>query len=226
MTSSIPGVIAIAQGIPIAALAGPVAAISATAGVDASGNDTIATIVAAVALTTVAIGATAYLLGVFGLGRFIRFVPFPVIGGFLAGSGWLILLGGIGVVVGHSVRFADLSLLVEPSALLRFGTAAAFLFPVALLQIRLPIGLVLPAVTLATIVIFNLVTFFGGISTEVLRADGWLIEVAHGDALWPPISPTVSTRSASPLSAAARSSARCLFIWTSHVRLRLSPRRL
>lgn len=26
----------------------------------------------------------------------IRFVPFPVIGGFLAGSGWLILLGGIG----------------------------------------------------------------------------------------------------------------------------------
>ena len=190
MTSSIPGVIAIAQGIPIAALAGPIAAITATIGVGAASKDTIATVVAAVALTTGGIGATAYLLGVFGLGRFVRFVPFPVIGGFLAGSGWLILLGGIGVVAGHSVELANLDLLVEPSALMRFGTAAMFLLPVALLQARLPVGLILPTVALATIVIFNLVTFFGGIGTEILRAEGWLIAVAHGDALWPPIGPS------------------------------------
>jgi sulfate permease, SulP family len=76
ITSSTPGVIAIAQGIPIAAMAGPVAAIVDTISVDASGNDPTATVVAAVALTTVAIGAAAYLLGVFGWGRFIRFVRF------------------------------------------------------------------------------------------------------------------------------------------------------
>jgi SulP family sulfate permease len=91
-TSSTPGVVAIAQGIPIAALAGPVAAIIAEMGIDASGEGAASTVIATVALTTLAIGATAYLLGAFGLGRFIRFVPFPVIGGFLARFGWLILL--------------------------------------------------------------------------------------------------------------------------------------
>ena len=67
----------------------------------------LATAVAAVALTTLFIGAGTWLLGFFRLSRFIRFIPFPVIGGFLAGSGWLVLVGGIDAIAGaHFVERA------------------------------------------------------------------------------------------------------------------------
>lgn len=189
LTSSTPGVVAIAQGIPIAALAGPVAAIIATTGGSVAGEAVSATVVAAVALASITIGATAFLLGHFRLGLFIRFVPYPVIGGFLAGSGWLIFLGGVGVVAGHSLDMANIHLLADPSMLLRYAAAAAFLISVAFLQTRLRVNLVLPAVALAAIILFNLVKLLVGFPDTALRADGWLIAVADGGALWPPISP-------------------------------------
>ena len=40
--------------------------------------------------------ARGLLLGVFRLGNLVRFVPFPVVGGFLAGTGWLLVKGGLG----------------------------------------------------------------------------------------------------------------------------------
>ena len=38
-------------------------------------------------------GVVFYGLGAFRLGGLMRFIPYPVIGGFLAGSGLLILVG-------------------------------------------------------------------------------------------------------------------------------------
>ena len=39
------------------------------------------------------------LLGRLHLGQWIRFVPYPVVGGFLAGTGWLIIRGSFRVMV-------------------------------------------------------------------------------------------------------------------------------
>ncbi len=189
LTSSTPGVVAIAQGIPIAALAGPVAMIIA-ATVAGNGDEAVpVTVVAAVALATIIIGLASFLIGTLKLGRFVRFVPFPVIGGFLAGSGWLIFLGGIGVVAGHSVTAANVTHLGDTSTLLRFAAAGGFVLLVGLLKLRLPVNLVVPAVALAAIVGFNLVTLLFAVDDPSLRADGWLISVADGQALWPPVVP-------------------------------------
>jgi sulfate permease, SulP family len=55
----------------------------------------------------VAIGATTLVTGLFflalgglRLGGLVRFVPYPVVGGFLAGSGWLFIKGSLTVMVG------------------------------------------------------------------------------------------------------------------------------
>lgn len=183
LTSSSPGVVAIAQGIPIAALAGPVSAV-----IMATGQDAVPpTLVAAVALSTFVIGVAAFLLGRFGMGRFIRFVPFPVIGGFLAGSGWLIFLGGLGVVAGRSVNAGNVLDLIEPTELFRFGAAGLFILAVALLRNRLSISLVVPGVALGAIVLFNAVVLLGGIDETNLYDNGWLISLAGNHALWPPV---------------------------------------
>ena len=41
---------------------------------------------------TIVTGAVLFGLGLFGLGGIVRYVPFPVIGGFRAGVGWLLLV--------------------------------------------------------------------------------------------------------------------------------------
>ncbi|WP_421722803.1 SulP family inorganic anion transporter [Bauldia sp.] len=187
LTSATPGVVSIAQGIPITALAGPVAAIIAATSASATDIDTAATIVVGVALATIAIGCTALLLGGLRLGRFVRFVPFPVIGGFLAGSGWLIFLGGIGVVAGERLTFANVGALLDPHRLAMFAVAFAFLALAFLLRNRYAVAVVLPMVTLAAVILFNGVVLVAGLDQEALQASGWLIAVADGGALWPPI---------------------------------------
>ena len=44
---------------------------------------------AAISLTTLLTGLVFWLLGHFRLGGLVRFLPYPVVGGFLAGTGWL-----------------------------------------------------------------------------------------------------------------------------------------
>src|SRR5262249_42717750 len=71
------------------------------------------TILVAIALTSILTGAILYALGRFQLGNLIRFIPYPVVGGFLAGSGWLLVLGSIRVMTGHSVSLSDLGQLFQ-----------------------------------------------------------------------------------------------------------------
>jgi SulP family sulfate permease len=80
----------------VAVIAAGIAA--ATAG--AAPGAVYATVVAAIAITSLATGATFLLLGQFRLGSLARYLPYPVVGGFLAGTGWLLLLGGVGVMAG------------------------------------------------------------------------------------------------------------------------------
>ena len=77
------------------------------------------------ALTTLFIGAGTWLLGFFRLSRFVRFIPFPVIGGFLAGSGWLVLIGGIDAIAGAHLSGAPLELISQPTMPGRSLSAAA-----------------------------------------------------------------------------------------------------
>ena len=56
---------------------------------------------------TLITGVTLYLFGLWKAGRWIRFVPYPVIAGFMAASGGLLAAGGIRIVTGTR-SFAEL----------------------------------------------------------------------------------------------------------------------
>ena len=187
--SSTRGVVAVAQSVPVAALAGIAGAIAANV---APGNDRVvlATVVVAVALTSLAIGAGSWLLGFFRLSRFVRFFPFPVVGGFLAGSGWLVLVGGIDAIAGAHFIDAPFQLLAQPTMLGRMASAVGLILAVVLVQ-RLSRGwrLALPVTLAVALVLFNLVVWLMGIPHAALRADRWLMALPSGHALWPPLLP-------------------------------------
>ena len=50
----------------------------------------------ALSVSTLLTGVLLYGIGALRLGQWLRFIPYPVIGGFLAASGILLITGGIG----------------------------------------------------------------------------------------------------------------------------------
>ncbi len=190
LTSSTVGVVAISQGIPIAAMTGGVAHILAILGGSADQAVVAVTVVAFVALTSLAIGAISLLIGLLRAGRFIRFVPFPVIGGFLAGSGWLIFIGGVGLVAGQSLTLDGLDRVAEPGTLVRLGATGAFLVVVLALRRWLPISLVLPVGALLAVAAFEVAMLASGATRDDARAAGWLVEIAGNGSIWPPVAPS------------------------------------
>lgn len=59
------------------------------------------TILMTLSVSALVTGILLYLLGYFRQGRVVRFIPYPVVGGFLAGTGYLLLEGVCRVMTGH-----------------------------------------------------------------------------------------------------------------------------
>ena len=155
--------------------------------------DPFLTVIAATLVVTVSVGIVFLLLGTFRIGNVIRYVPYPVIGGFLAGTGWLLLIAGIFVGCGIKLRVTttyDLSNsigdLTGRYALLRWGPAFAFglVLLVAVRAIKRP--LVIPVVLGIGLVAFVLGMLLTGSSLEAARAGRWLLGPFESTRLWEP----------------------------------------
>src|SRR5258708_6595396 len=69
---------------------------------------------AGLCLATLISGMTTYLIGWRRLGRLVRFVPYPVLAGFLAASGWLMILGAVRMSSGIAPSIATLTEFARP----------------------------------------------------------------------------------------------------------------
>ena len=116
LTTSVPGSVALPQDTPAAILALAVGGIAAT--MRAAQPEAIyATALAAIAVTSVLVGISFLLVGRFRLSGFVRYIPYPVVGGFLAGTGWLLAKGGVGVMLNFPLTVANLPRLLTSDAL-------------------------------------------------------------------------------------------------------------
>ena len=110
LTTSLPGMIGLPQDTPAAILA-LVAAAIAFSMKSANPQAIYVTVVAAIMLTSIVTGIFFLLLGFFKASAFVRYIPYPVVGGFLAGTGWLISKGALGVMTNVPMTIANLSLI-------------------------------------------------------------------------------------------------------------------
>jgi sulfate permease, SulP family len=184
LLSAIPGTLGSVQDIPAAVLALVAASIAAT--LPAARPETFLTIVVAIGLTSVLAGVFFLLLGAFRLGALVRFVPFPVVGGFLAGTGWLLVVGGTEIVVGVPVSLASIGALLEPATLLRLGPAV--LLAVVLLTVarRSDRPLAIPAILGGAFIVFHVGLGLSGMSIDDAATTGWLLgSFSSGSLLQP-----------------------------------------
>lgn len=85
------------------------------------------TALAIIVLSTLSIAVVLWLLGYFKLGNLVRYVPYPVTSGLLAGIGLSMILKGIDVIAGKPINAKNISNIVNidlwPQILLAFGVA-------------------------------------------------------------------------------------------------------
>ncbi|UCC51949.1 MAG: SLC26A/SulP transporter family protein [Anaerolineaceae bacterium] len=182
LTSSLAGAISLPQDPPNVILAVVAASIAATM-TSATPERTLATVVGAMMLSAVLTGLFFWLLGRFNLGQLVRYIPYPVVGGFLAGTGWLIVTGAIGVMI--DVPFGPA--LFTPEALARWLPGLLFALTLLGLMRRYSHYLLLPACLLAGIALFYLLLFLSSGTFSSAMAGGWLLGPFPAGSLWQPV---------------------------------------
>ena len=148
--------------------------------------DVFLTVIAATLVVTVLCGVVFAALGTFRLGNLVRFVPYPVVGGFLAGTGWLLFKGGIYVASGIQPALRTARNLSREYALVRWGPALAFgvLLLLAVRLVKRP--LVIPAVLGIGVVAFAVGMVVTGSSLDEARHGSWLLGPFEVARLWQP----------------------------------------
>jgi sulfate permease, SulP family len=148
--------------------------------------DVFLTVVAATLAVTVLCGVVFVVLGTFRLGNLVRFVPYPVVGGFLAGTGWILLKGGIYVSSGVDVHLRTADLLVSTGTLEHWAPAAAFgvILLVAVRRVRKP--MVIPIVLGIGLVLFAIGMLVTGSSIASAQEGRWLLGPFESNRLWQP----------------------------------------
>jgi sulfate permease, SulP family len=177
---------------PTAGSAAIVAAIAAgiAAGVSSSPEAVFPTVTAAITGSTLLTGSVFLILGRFQLGNFIRYFPYPVIGGFLAGTGWLVLSGALKTMSGVSLSWANLASFADPSVLLRWLPGVIFGVTLLLLVRHYRHYLVTPLAILAGILVFYGLLALAGTSLTQAADLGLLFQPFPQGSLWrpPPVS--------------------------------------
>jgi len=174
------------------------------AGPDSSTSAVTATLVAALAQHLAAVGAsdrllvatlivmplssalTGLLLCVLGVtrgGRAIRFVPYPVIGGFLGAAGVLVVSGACRVVIDHQLTLADAVAFLAPANAIRLAAAAAAGMMLLLLLRWVTSAAVLPGTLFALIALAYTVMAATGTSLAEAQASGWMFNIEARNVL-------------------------------------------
>ena len=99
-----------------------------------SAQSAVQTVMLIFTAATVVTGAVLYALGAFRWGSYFRFVPYFVIGGFLAATGWFLIVGGVRMSVGRTLAFSVLAEKWTLMEVAKLGIAGATL--IVLLAVR------------------------------------------------------------------------------------------
>ncbi|HET9312290.1 MAG TPA: SulP family inorganic anion transporter [Actinomycetota bacterium] len=170
------------------AAAAVLAVIATTTALDAFGSldRAFLTVVAATVVVTVTTGIVFALLGAFRLGNLVRYVPYPVVGGFLAGTGWLLFKGGIGVAASVQPYLRTIGDLLRREDLMRWIPALAFgvLLLVVSRMVKRP--LVIPAIIGLGLVLFAAGVLVTGSSLDEVRDGLWLLGPFPTGEIWEP----------------------------------------
>ncbi len=157
-----------------------------------SSANILLTALVTIGLTTLLSGLFLLGTGIFKLGELVRYIPYPVVGGFIAGTGWLLVQGSIGVMAGYTLTIANIPNLLQPDQVFLWLPGVIFAL-VLFFGLRLiKNSLAMPLLLCLLIVLFYLGLLVSGTSTQTAVNMGLLLGQV-GQAQWQNLSLTMLT---------------------------------
>jgi SulP family sulfate permease len=181
----IAAVIALGSSLPFA-VAGPESSTAAMTAILASSlveriavadtSPPLAAVIITLAISSILTGIVLCGFGLSRMGRAIRYVPYPVVGGFLGATGCLILLGAIRVITGHRLQFASLDQFANLLTLSELAAACAMALALYMTWHRSRSGFGLPVILVAGVIAAHVAFWLTGISSTEAQAAGWTFQ--------------------------------------------------
>jgi SulP family sulfate permease len=136
----------------------------------------LATMLAVMSLSSLGVAFFFWVVGHYRLTRLLELMPYPVICGFMAGIGWLLLEAGVGIAIDSPIsEFRDAIKTPGTASRLLLFIAGAIGLLVAVTRIKR--AWALPVASLVLVVIFYGVVWIKGFSMQDLVADAWLFNI-------------------------------------------------
>lgn len=147
-------------------------------------NTTVALILGAVVA-----GAVCLLIGRFRLANLVRFIPYPVAAGFVAGIGVVVCLSAVSMM-SVELSWRTLPALLEPGALWKWTPGVLFGLALYTALKRWGSTLILPGSVVLGVAAYHGVLAVLGITGDEARAAGLLFTSTADGTLWPPLAPS------------------------------------
>jgi SulP family sulfate permease len=167
------------------------AAASIAASWTGSRDGLFATVALLVAATTALTGAVAWTAGRVRFGFVARFVPYPVLGGFLAATGYLLTIGALGMATGRSLDLWTVLPVLAAAPPERWLPWLVFGIALAAISRRYRHGLVLPGAILLAGIAFYAALWASGRDLAEAAAAGLLLGPFEGASFLDGLSPAL-----------------------------------
>src|SRR5665647_230317 len=136
----------------------------------------LAPVLITLGLASIATGIVLCGFGTTRMGRAIRYVPYPVVGGFLGATGCLVLLGAVRVITGYRLQLAALDQFRNMLTLYELAAACAMALVLYLTWHRSRSSLGLPLILVGGIISAHVAFWLVGISLAEAQAAGWTFQ--------------------------------------------------
>ena len=140
----------------------------------------------ALILGAVIAGTVCLLIGRFRLANLVRFIPYPVAAGFVAGIGTLVCLSAVSMM-SVEISLQTLPALMQPGELLKWSPGVLFGIALYMTLKRWSSTLILPVSVVLAVAAHHGVLAVLGISGDEARAAGLLFQSTADGTLWPPL---------------------------------------
>ena len=184
-TATYPLILIAPQDIPIAILALMAITISTGIGDQLSTEDVYQFIFVAIGVTSIMVGIFFWILGRFRLGKLVRFIPFPVVGGFMAGTGWLIVKFSFSMMTDMDLTLSNAFYFLNSDVLIQWVPGLVFAVVLLLASRRINHYLLTPGILTGSILLFYGITSSQGLSFNDLETGGFLLGPFPEGGLFP-----------------------------------------
>ncbi len=171
--SSWKGVIWLPQDVPTAILVVISTQLVSSVATDISTESLFVTMIVTIGLASMLTGICMYALGTMRMGKLVRHIPFPVLAGFLGGTGCLLVMGGIDNSLGPQA--ADN--ILELANVIQWMPCVILALAIYWLGLRIKHAIFIPLMMLGATLNFFLIAWWLDIPLAMLQADGWLFGV-------------------------------------------------